>query len=287
MNKLTEITFPNLERRIIGLTAITAGITLLIISASGPTGFNKIIYKTSPSSIYQIIGQDIANIILLAPLCLVGGIAHLRQKKWAKYLLILTPIYLFYMGLSYGIGMEWTMQEYSGNSHNYFFLFVILMISSLILLIGTLPLFSENDAPEFNRSSLNIYSLLMILFLLIFSKMWIDQVIQVIKYGDTSNGSYSSSPNLFWVIRYLDLGFTIPLGFISIYLLWSRPKRTYPVIQLFFGFFITMITTVNCMGISMLLNNDPEIVIADMFVFIILAILSYTGYFYLMKNIKS
>lgn len=273
------------------IISVSAGIVLLILAISGPLFFDRINYRTSESAIYQTIGQDITNIVLLAPLLILGGTLLLLSHPSAKNLLILPPIYLIYMGLSYGIGMEWSDPRYTGNSHQYFWLFLILIISGLILTMKVPSMFDKSDTPDFNRRKVKIYISLVSLFLLIFAKMWIDEVIMVLNTGDTLSGSYSQAPTLFWVIRYFDLGFTIPLGFISLYLMYTRPRSSYPILLLFFGFFLTMGTAVNAMGFVMYANHDPELQVVGLLTFAILGILILLGYLFLIypkvKNLIS
>lgn len=276
--------FTTFEFYTLAITSILAGIDLFTIAILGPIGIGKIEYKTSTSAIYQTIGQDLANIIFLGPVCILTGITLLMRKDWNKYLMILTPLYLFYNGLAYGIGMEWSKDEYIGNSQNYFFLFLFLMISGIILLLGSLSQFSANDTPKFKSRSLKIYCTLLFTFLILFAKIWLDEIFIVIQQGDTLNGSYQNSPTIFWVIRFLDLGLSIPLGFIAVYFLWSRPKNAFPVIQLFYGFFISMTVAVNMMGYSMLYFHDTEIDINGLIIFAMLGILSFSGYYYIMKD---
>ena len=280
----TETKHIKSERYLIGVLAITSGITLLYLAILGPLVLDRISYKTSASAYTQTMAQDIVNIILLAPLSIIGGISHIMRKSFSKYLLILTPIYLMYMGLSYGIGMEWSYDLYTGSSEQYFFNYLTLIVGGLIVMIASLSMFSEEDAPEFNKKSLKIYISMTTLFLLLFAKMWIDEVQMVIQTGDTISGSYSSTPTLFWVIRYLDLGFSIPLGLIGMYLLATRPKTSYPIIQLVYGFFITMVSAVLTMGVLMFLENDPEVQLSGIILFAILFVLSYSGYYYLIKH---
>jgi hypothetical protein len=125
------------------------------------------------------------------------------------------------------------------------------------------------------------------IFLLFFAVMWMSELIEVATTGTTSSGAYESSPTVFWVVRYFDLGITIPLGFIALYLLLTRPKTAYPIILLFFGFFITLGTSVNAMAIVQILSGDPEVagaVLAGIFIFPILGLLSWAGLLYLVKD---
>jgi hypothetical protein len=275
------------ERYVVSFTAIICATVFILMAVIGPLGLGIMEHRTSQSGIYQVAGQDLANLILMVPLLLIGAFANLTKRDSAKYFLILTPITLIYTGLSYGIGQEWNNSAYLGNIEQFFVLFLVLMIGGLILGMSSLSMFNNQDAPNFKPRGLRVYVGLMAIFLLFFNIMWISEVSEVLATGDTSTGSYQAAPTVFWVIRYLDLGLTIPLGFMALYLLLTRPKIAYPVILLFFGFFITLGTAVNTMAVVQLLSGDPELAGAaagGLVIFPVLAILSYAGFLYLVKH---
>ena len=197
----------------------------------------------------------------------------------------MVPLYtLLYTGFAYAVFPEWSHPTYTGNSEQFFWLFLILMIGSLVLLISSLSMFSEDDAPEFNPQSLRIYIGLVAIFLTLFLIMWLGEILEVITTGDTSTGTYQEAPTIFWVIRYLDVGITIPLGYIGLYLLWTRPKKAYPLMLLFFGFFVTLATAVVGMAIVLLIKQPQDLQPAGLVIFPTLMILSWAGFFYLIKN---
>ncbi|MGV9169171.1 MAG: hypothetical protein ACOC38_04430 [Promethearchaeia archaeon] len=272
------------ERYVVSLTAIGCAIIFILIAAIGPLGLGIMQHQSSQSVIWQLMGQDLADLLLITPILLIGGIAHLMKKDWAKYFLILPPITLIYTGLTYGIGQEWNNPAYSGNIEQYFGLLIFLVIGGLILGMSSLSMFDRDDAPTFNKRNLKIYAAVMSVLLLMFAMMWLGEIFEVLSTGGTESGSYENTPNVFWVIRYFDLGLTIPLGFISLYLLLTRPKAAYPVILLFFGFFVTLGTAVNAMGWVMLLKGDPELQLPGLMIFGILGVLSYAGLLYLVKD---
>jgi len=269
---------------IIGTTAIICAATLVLIAFLGPIGQEIIKYRTSQSGIWQIAGQDLANLVLIAPILLIGGILCLARRDGSKYLLVLTPITLMYTGLSVGIGQEWSNSTYSGNVEDYWWLFGILLIGGLVLLLGSLSMFTEADAPDFKLGGLRIYVGLMTVFFLLFAVMWISQIQQVTNTGDLPDGSYKAAPTAFWTIRYLDLGISIPLGFLALFLMLSKPKKAYSILLLFFGFFITTGTAVDMMAIVQVLNEDTEATKGGLFIFPILTAFSYGGLFYLVKD---
>lgn len=269
--------YNHFERVFIGITALATGIGLAAMASLGPLWLGVIEYKTSPSAIYQFIGQDMVNLFIMAPICIIGGVLRLRGKDRAKYLLILTPPYLIYTILCFGMGMEWSHPAYSGNSEQYFFLFLGLLIGGFLLLFDSLGQFAgaAEGRPIKNRVLLP-YSILFSLFLILFGLMWVGEVFEVMRTG-TSRG-YEAAPLAFWLVRYFDLGFTIPLGFLSIYLLWSRPVSGFPVQLLFYGFFLTMGLAVNAMGLAMYLFKDPDWSIANTVVFGVLLLIILAGF---------
>ncbi|MCX6556895.1 MAG: hypothetical protein NTW95_05600 [Candidatus Aminicenantes bacterium] len=97
---------------------------------------------------------------------------------------------------------------------------------------------------------------------------------------------YDIAPTVFWLVRVFDLGFTIPLGFFSVYLLWTRPSTFFPIQFMFYGFFTTMIVAVNAMGIIMWLKKDPTFLWRDLIVFLCLAVIVFVGFFYILRNYK-
>jgi hypothetical protein len=272
------------ERILVAFLSIATGITLIYLAIEGPLFFHHIRYKTAAVVNNQLVGQDVVNLFLLSPLLIVGGIALFLRKRLSRYLLMMTPLYLIYFVLSYTIGWEWSSTQYSGNSEQYTFHFLFILISSLVILLYSLSIFPKDVVAKFGKRGLAVYSVLFSLFLLVFASMWIKEVREVMSTGTTR--AYDIAPTAFWVVRIFDLGFTIPLGFISVYLLWVRPDSTYPIQFLFYGFFVTMIVAVNAMGLVMYMQSDPTFLMRDMIVFLVLAMIVLVGFVYVIRNYR-
>jgi hypothetical protein len=273
------------ERIFVAFIAIVTGIILIYLAIEGPLFLQHIKYKTADIINNQLIGQDIVNLFVLSPILIIAGVTLFLRKRISQYLLIITPLYLIYYVLSYTIGWEWSSARYTGNSESYTFYFLFILISSLITLLYSLSIFPQNVEITFRKKGLIVYSVLFSLFLMIFASMWIREVLEVMSTGTTR--AYDVAPTAFWLVRVFDLGFTIPLGLISVYLLWVRPHTTYPVQFMFYGFFLTMILAVNAMGFTMFLNNDPTFMVRDLIVFLTLALIVFSGFIYILKNYKS
>ena len=126
---------------VVGISALACAADLILIALLGPAVFNIIHYRTSLSGNWQTQAFDITNLIVLAPVLIVGGILVLLKKDSSKYFLVLTPVMLMYSGLEYGIGQEWGNPAYTGNSEAFCGLFLTLTIGGLIL-----PLAASHDS---------------------------------------------------------------------------------------------------------------------------------------------
>jgi len=272
------------ERILTGFFAVGSGLILIFLAVHGPMFAGRIHYKTADFVNNQLIGQDAVNLAVLSPLLLLGGLALFFRKPAGKYLLIFTPLFLIYYVLSYTIGWEWSAPGYSGNSERYFFLFLFVLIAALVIMLYTLAVFPRDRTARFSKTGLGVYTGWMALFLLVFAVNWSKEVVQVITTG-TARG-YDAAPAAFWLVRVFDLGFSIPLGLISLYLLWARPKSSYPIQFLFYGFFLTQIVAVNAMGLMMLVKRDPTFLWRDLAVFSGLGLLLAFGFIYVLRHFK-
>jgi len=286
MNSVSRYNFgSDFERIFIGLMTVAAGIILIYLAVMGPLISGAIKYRTPEVINNQLIGQDLVNLAVLAPVLIIGGILLWLRKNTAKYLLIATPLFLIYYTLSYTIGWEWSVPQYSGNNEKWFFCFLFVLIAALVILMYSLAVFPKNVTSTFKKTPLTIYSSLFVLLLLIFAVMWIKEVVEVIRTGTTRG--YDIAPTAFWLVRVFDLGFSIPLGLVSVYLLWTRAPRAYPVIFLFYGFFFTQILAVNAMGWMMFLRHDPTFSLRDLIVFSGLAPIIIFGFIFVSKNYRA
>ncbi|HSQ74864.1 MAG TPA: hypothetical protein VLT13_04875 [Bacteroidota bacterium] len=270
------------ERIVVALLALGSGVILVYLALEGPLVFSQIRYKTGDIINNQLVGQDVVNLVVLGPMLIIGGIALLLRKRVAAFLLLMTPLYLIYYALSYTIGWEWSSAAYTGNSEAYTFYFLFVLISALVILLYALAIFPKDMQGTFRKGGLAVYSILFTGFLLIFASMWIREVLEVQATGTTRG--YEIAPTAFWLVRVFDLGFSIPLGLISVYLLWTRPGSSYPLQYLFYGFFLTMIVAVNAMGLVMFLNNDPTFMLRDLLVFLALFVILLIGFVYIIRG---
>lgn len=285
MNNISDNNFGSVfERIFIGLISLTAGLILIYLTIMGPLIRGEIRYRTPEVINNQLLGQDLVNLAVMAPLLVIGGLLLWFKKKAAIYLLTATPLFLIYYALSYTVGWEWSLKQYPGNNERYFFHFLFILITALLIMLYCLSVFPKRVSFRWQKVSLTIYSFLFVLFLLIFAGMWIKEVVEVIKTSTTRG--YDISPIAFWLVRALDLGFSIPLGLISLYLIWTRAEKAFPLISLFYGFFFTQILAVNAMGWMMFAKHDPALTLRDLVVFSFLALIVIVGFVFIKRKFR-
>ncbi len=270
---------PLLPRGVVVAASFIGAAVVATLAILGPLILGVIHYPTSQSGIWQTMGVDVVNLIVIVPALVVGGTLLLLRRDGAKYFLILAPVTLFSLALEAGAGQEWS--KYPGNAQGFAWLYIVEIIVALFLLVGVFPMFSGKDAPAFGRRGLRIYVMVVTLLLVLFTVMWLQELIEVTMTGNTTTGSYQNAPAAFWTVRFLDLGISIPLGFLGMYLLLTKPARAYSLVLVFFGFFVTMGTSVTAMALVMFLNHDPEAQAAGFVIFPMLTILSWAGLLYL------
>ncbi len=271
-----------LPRGVLVVAALLGAIVVATMAILGPLVLGVIQYRTSQSGIWQTEGVDAVNLAIMVPVLALGAVLLALRRDGAKYFLILTPVTLFSLAIEAGAGQEWSL--YPGNAERYVWLYIVEVIVALVLLVGTMPMFSEADVPHFGKKGLRIYAAFMTLLLIGFTFMWLGELVEVATTGNTASGSYANAPVAFWMVRFLDLGITIPLGFLGMYLLVTRPERAYSLVLLFFGFFVTMGTSVTAMGLVMFLNHDPEAQAGALVIFPMLTVLAWAGLLYLVKD---
>jgi len=150
------------------------------------------------------------------------------------------------------------------------------------MMIYGLSIFPAKQRFVAKKPHLRIYSILFGIFMLMFAMMWMKEIFQLFAEGSTRG--YAVSPTAFWLVRMFDLGFCIPLAFLSIYLLWTRPDTSFALQMLMYGFFLTMSVVVNAMGLMMWLSKDPAYDPAGTVIFAVLMLLSVFGYVFVMRG---
>ena len=72
------------ERYVVSLVAFVCAGIFVFFAIVGPLGLGILQHRTSVSGTYQLAGQDLADLLLMAPLLVIGGVLNLMRRDSAK-----------------------------------------------------------------------------------------------------------------------------------------------------------------------------------------------------------
>ena len=266
---------PVVPPKAIAAAALIEAAALLFKAAWGPLGTGAIQYRTSPSAVWLIAGTDLVNVALIVPLLVLGAALLLQGRLGGKYLLVLTPLTVYYSAFSVGFGLEWSNPVYAGNSEHFAGLFVLQVVMATAVLAGTLPLFTSADAHAFSQRGPRAYVMFMVAFLALFALMWTGELLEVMAVGGTAGGAGGTAPTAFHLVHFIDLEIVIPLGALALYLLYTQPAQAYGLVLLFLGFFATLGAAVTAVAALLVTHHAPGAEASAIVVFATFSLLSW------------
>ena len=212
------------ERYAIGLLAIATGLAIASVSVLGPLVLGIIRYRWSDYSIRIVMGQDLIHLLLVVPICLIGGLLRLIGNTKSRFLLVVLGPYLIYQFLLLAIAPEWAHPDYAAQiptSQYYFWLYILVATGGLVIMLDSLSQFRQEKTPELNRTLTTSIFIYIFAFAVILSTIWIVQIARVLSEGNAAK-PYFRSPTVFWWIRRFDLSIVIPLALASVYAFVTR-----------------------------------------------------------------
>src|SRR5262252_4473793 len=118
-------------RRSLGLSSIGLGVVVATTALLGPWGFGMIRYRTSATTLNQVVGADAAALAVVAPLAVVAGILVLRRHPAGPVLALAPSVFVVYTYTQLIVGEEYL--RLPGNNERYF----PLLLGGFILAGGT------------------------------------------------------------------------------------------------------------------------------------------------------
>jgi len=186
---------------LLGLGA--AAVTLL-----GPLVTGRIEYHVSAGARHQIMGGDIAGLILVAPVSILAAVLMLRRHRAGPVVALGPAVYAIYMYSQLALGGDF--DRYAGNSERFFPLFLgLFVLGGLISIRGWILVDGEHlpAIPPRIAQRLGVFLLVMATFLTFgfhlpgLAEIW---------NGGLSSPEYVADPNVFWLVKLMDLGIVVP-----------------------------------------------------------------------------
>lgn len=238
------------------------GLGLLILSAGmaasailGPLVLSVIRFRVSDGAENQIVGGEIASLVVAAPAALLAGILWLRGHRPAPLLAAGPAGYAVYTYVTFILGAEY--ERYDGNNEKFFPFYLALIILGGVMALRAWMALDAARLPPPSTGLRRLLAGLLIALSVLFALNWTAGIVDVLNGGPVPL-EYQEQPMLFWLIRLIDFALLIPLSLAAgVGLLRRRPwaMRLGCVLLSFHTFLIGSIAG---MAAAMVARDDPS-----------------------------
>lgn len=249
----------------LGIGLLALGIGSATLALLGPLVAGVVRYHASAGAVRQVVGGDVAGLVLVAPVALVAGVLVLRGRRAGAALGLAPAGYVLYTATQLGIGGE--VFRYPGNSERFFPLFLGLFLLAGAVLQAAWRALPADRLPAPARPlrlAIGTFALLVATFLLV--GLHLPGLLDAWTAAPTS-AEYRADPGLFWLVKWMDLGIVVPLAVVTaVGLLADRAslrKLAYAVV----GWSALLGSSVAGMAIVMQVHGDPGASVANVAAF--------------------
>jgi hypothetical protein len=208
-------------------------VVAVVLSLSGSVialTVGQIYAKLTPVFLPQALAQDIANLIVVSPVCLILVVLALRGSLRAYLLWLGVLMFTVYNYVIYTISIPFGAL---------FLLWVGVLGLSIFALIGGVTAVNHNVVAQrfTNRSAVIVVAWVLIVSALLFGFLWLSEDVPALMAGNTPR----SLTDVGWFtnpVHVLDLGFFLPAAFLTGALLLKRQPLGYTLVLPFMVFLV-------------------------------------------------
>jgi hypothetical protein len=189
----------------LGLFILGAGAAS--IALFGPLVGDVIRYHVSEGAANQVVGGDVAGLLLVAPLSVLAGILIWRGHFAGSVLALGPAVYALYMYSQLALGGDFI--RYPGNTERFFPLYLGLFILAGAIVIRVWTMIDTDRLPVTRRwvdRTLGIFFLVMAVFLTL--GLHVPGLIDI--WAGQPSSEYLADPAVFWLVKFMDLGIVVP-----------------------------------------------------------------------------
>ena len=250
-----QVEVPRPGGRLLALVLGALGVGLLAAPLLGPLGLGVMEYRTSPTTLNQLLGSDAAALFVAAPLCLAAAALVLRGNHAGPPLAGGIGAYAVYTYAQVIVGQEYL--RLPGNVERFFPLLLAIFVlagATLVLAWGRLPWDVLPVSRRLERLSgwvLLLVSAFLVLGLHLRTMLtaWTDP---------QSMTEYASAPTPFWLVKLMDLGIIVPVAVATGVGLLRGLRWAGRVLYPLLTGYACLSVSVSAMALVMLVRDDPD-----------------------------
>jgi hypothetical protein len=244
------------SRMALGGGLIALGIGVAANALLGPMALGELRYHVSEHMENQVIGGDIASLVLVAPAAIVAGVLTLRGHRAGPVLGLAPSLFALYLVFQLAIGAEF--DRYPGNSERFFPLH-----AAIVALAGACAIlaWSRIDAAALPPLSDRLRKVAGVAFIgvAVFLIMGLHLPGLLDAWSDEPTATeYLENPTVFWVVKMMDLAIVVPAAVATGAGLLANARWANRAAYAIAGWFTLLGAAVAGMAMVMLANDDPD-----------------------------
>ena len=222
----------------------------------GPLMTGVIVLRTSASGLAQVMGGDLAALIVVVPACLIAGVMVSMSTRGGALVAIAPAGFAVYTYSQIFLGSEFLARP--GNVEMFFPLFAAIVITAAVVVGRSWPRLPAVDAAVFSPRQLAVTG-----WVFIAAAAFVVVGIHAQGYIDAPRASptgvpYLETPTAFWVVKFWDLVVIAPASAaIGVALVRGRQSAVKPALA-FLGGFTLLGCSVTGMAVRMFAVGDPD-----------------------------
>jgi hypothetical protein len=266
--------------RLLGGGLVLLAAAVAVVAVLGPLVLNVLRYRTSATSMNQIVGGDAATLMVVVPVCVAAGVLAIRGHPAAPVLALAPSIFVIYTYTTLIVGNEYL--RLPGNVERFFPLLLGVFVLAGAIAVrawGSVPAAQlPATSPRVDRVA-GVLLLVIAAFLVV--GLHLPGYLDAMRDHPTAV-QYVSSPTPFWLVKLLDLGIVVPAAIaVGLGALRHREWAREPVYAIL-GAYALIGASVAGMAITMVLRDDPDASTATLIGMTLLAatLAGVSGYVY-------
>ncbi len=224
-------------------------------STVGPLVLGWMTYRTSPTTLNQLLGSDAATLLVVAPLALVAAVLAAGGHPAASVLATGIGVFAVYTYTQVVIGQEYL--RLPGDVERWFpLLLAVFVLAEAAIVLGVRGTSAQLPPLSARLERVTAVALLLVAFFLVFGQ---HLRTTIIAWTDPQSlTEYASSPTPFWMVKLMDLGIIAPAAILAGVGLWRHAAWARRVAYIVLTGYTLLAVSVTSMAILMIANDDPD-----------------------------
>ena len=255
-----------------GLAAglILLGLVVAAAALLGPFVADVIHYRTSDTTLNQIIGGDAAGLVVVAPFAIAVGLLALRGHPAAPVLALAPATFVLYTYPQLIVGQEYL--RLPGNNERFFPLFLAgFVLAGAVAVSAWRAIDAERLPPTPRRLDRLTAAVLLFVALFLAVGQHLGSLVDALRDTPT-RVEYISSPTPFWLVKLMDLGIVVPVAVAAAIGLLRHSAQARRPMYAILGAYTLLAASVAGMAITMLANGDPDSSVVTVAAFVLFAL---------------